>query len=304
MKRYAVTHTTKYTYGEPVELGLHSARLSPMDSPRQKLLDHMIEVSPTPTWAMVFTDHFGNSMHHITVETPHDELIVTQRTTIDIVPPTWTQTPTGPAWEDVRDSLRADGFPEYPDVAEFVYASPLVPIDDAATAYAAESFKPGSPIIAAAFELTRRFKADFSYSPGSTTISTPVGEIMSARRGVCQDFTHAMISGLRGLGLPARYVSGYLRTYAAPTAGTYTQANQPLVGADASHAWVAVWCGPDWGWLEFDPTNALMVHDEHIATAFGRDFLDVTPLRGVITGGGQHSLAVAVTVQLLDTPSS
>ncbi|MHB1206806.1 MAG: transglutaminase family protein [Rhodospirillaceae bacterium] len=295
MKRYAVRHETKYNYSLPVELGLHMARLSPLNGPLQRRLEHTIDVSPTPAWAMAFNDHFGNGLHHFAIETTHTEFKVVQQTVVEITAAPWSAASPAPAWETVRDGMRADAFPEYPEAAEFIYPSPLVAIDPAATAYAAESFTPGVSPIAAAYDLAKRFKADFTYAPGSTTIDTAVPEIMAARHGVCQDFSHAMISGLRGLGLPARYVSGYLKTHSA--AGTPEE--PALIGADASHAWVSLWCGPDVGWVEFDPTNALIVGEEHIAVAFGRDFTDVTPLRGLITGGGEHSLAVAVKVELL-----
>ncbi|MBX7198266.1 MAG: transglutaminase family protein [Rhodospirillaceae bacterium] len=299
MKRYAVRHETRYTYSLPVDIGMHIARLSPVNNALQRRIEHSLDVTPTPAWAMAFSDHFGNGLHHFSIETAHTEFAVVQKTLVEVTAPTWTPESAAPAWETVRDGLRADAFPEYPEAAEFIYASPLVPIDPAATAYAAGSFAPGATMIAAAFDLAKRIKQDFAYAPGSTTITTPVSEIMERRHGVCQDFTHAMLSGLRGLGLPARYVSGYLKTHAAQPQPD-AKPDEKLVGADASHAWVSVWCGPEIGWLEFDPTNALMVAEEHIAVAYGRDFTDVTPLRGLITGGGGHTLTVAVKVEALN----
>ena len=309
MKRYAVHHETKYTYAQPVDFGLHIARLSPINGPLQRRLEHAIEVTPTPAWTTAFNDHFGNGLHHFAIETSHTEFRVIQRTVVEITAAPWDADAPAEGWETVRDGMGADAFPAYPDVAEFIYPSPLVPIDAAATGYAAESFTPGVSPVAAAFDLAKRIKAEFAYKPGSTTIDTPVSEIMSARHGVCQDFAHAMISGLRGLGLPARYVSGYLKTHAAPAETDAKEAAAPvqtaLVGADASHAWVSVWCGREIGWVEFDPTNALMVAEEHVSLAYGRDFTDVTPLRGLITGGGKHTLAVGVKVELLpDEPAT
>jgi transglutaminase-like putative cysteine protease len=295
MTRYAVTHETKYNYSIPVALGLHTARISPVEGARQKLIAHTIDVDPVPAWSVAFTDHFGNSIHHIAIETSHEALTVTQRTVVDVLTPTQDQ-PAGPSWESVRDIMRSDEFPVHPDVAEFIYASPLIAIEPTAVAYAQEIFKPDTPIVTAAFALASRIKQEFAYAPGVTSNSTSVMEIMTERRGVCQDFAHVMISGLRGLGLPIRYVSGYLKTHAAPGA----PAESGLVGADASHAWVSLWCGPELGWLEFDPTNALIVTDEHISVAYGRDFSDVTPLGGVIMGGGHHELAVSVKVERLD----
>jgi transglutaminase-like putative cysteine protease len=174
-------------------------------------------------------------------------------------------------------------------VAVFAFPSPLVPLDAAARAYCAEALKAGRPIVPAVAEIMGRIKRDFAYVPGATTVTTPVGEVMQKRRGVCQDFAHAMLAGLRAHGLPARYVSGYIRTRPAP-GGTARR------GGDASHAWVAAWCGPELGWLEFDPTNDMMVGEEHIVLAHGRDFSDVSPLRGVILGGGTHTVEVSVTV--------
>lgn len=296
MKRYSVTHETKYTYDLPVELGLHTARLSPITGLRQKLCAHEIDVAPHPAWSVAFTDHFGNSMQHIAVETSHDMLTVTQRSIVEVVSPDWQAVLPGPAWETVSDGMAADSFPAYPDVAEFIYPSPLAMIDDGATAFARRVFTPGAPLAQAALNLAQLFKAEFAYVPGSTTIATSVPEVFAGRRGVCQDFAHAMIAGLRGLRIPARYVSGYLKTYAPDGMGGNT-----LVGADASHAWVSVWCGPELGWLEFDPTNAMAVGDEHIVVAYGRDFSDVTPLRGVILGGGFHRLDVTVNVALAES---
>jgi transglutaminase-like putative cysteine protease len=174
-----------------------------------------------------------------------------------------------------------------------IVSSPLAPDNDAeARAYCAESFAPRRPIVAAVRDLTTRVNRDFAYVPGATTVSTPVAEVMRIRRGVCQDFAHVMIAGLRAHGLPARYVSGYVRTY-PPAGGTERR------GGDASHAWAAAWCGPVLGWIEFDPTNDLVVGEEHIVLAYGRDFSDVSPLRGVILGGGAHTADVSVTVTAL-----
>ena len=194
-----------------------------------------------------------------------------------------------PAWETVASTIRDDGFPADWAAAEFAYASPLAPEDAEARAYCAASLKAKRPITAALRDLTTRINRDFAYVPGATTVSTPVGEVMRIRRGVCQDFAHVMIAGLRAHGIPARYVSGYIRTNPPPGAPERR-------GGDASHAWAAAWCGPDLGWIEFDPTNDLVVGEEHIVLAYGRDFSDVSPLRGVILGGGAHTAEVSVTV--------
>jgi transglutaminase-like putative cysteine protease len=287
MTRYAVRHETSYAYGATVDLGAHMLRMTPMDGEHQHLIAHDLEMDPSPQRVSAFRDHFGNGVHHVAVESPHDNFTVVLSAIVDVDSPAWTEAPHGPAWESVREAMRADGFPSPPDVAEFVEPSPLAPRDHAAADYARVSFPENQPIVDGAIDLMGRFRRDFAYAPGATDVSTSVAEVMSSRRGVCQDFAHAMIAGLRGLGLPARYVSGYLRT------------GNSFRGTDASHAWVSLWCGDDVGWLGFDPTNNFLVRDGHIAVAYGRDFSDVTPLRGVILGGGRHSHTVAVKVEQL-----
>jgi transglutaminase-like putative cysteine protease len=287
MSRYAVTHETRYAYGAPVDLGQHLLRMTPLDRPLQKLLSHSLELTPQPHNVSTFRDHFGNGVHYMAVEAPHDSFAVVLKATVEILPPTWREPPKGPAWEELRARMHGDGFPSPPDVAEFIEPSPLAASDSAAADYARVSFPEKQPVVTGALDLIERFRADFEYAPGATNVSTSVAEVMSHRSGVCQDFAHAMIAGLRGLGLPARYVSGYLRT------------GHALRGADASHAWVSLWCGETLGWIDFDPTNNVMVRDDHIAVACGRDYSDVTPMRGTILGGGRHSLSVAVNVEAL-----
>jgi transglutaminase-like putative cysteine protease len=198
----------------------------------------------------------------------------------------------GPAWQTIRDAMREDGFPDAPIVAEFVFPSPLAAPEERATQLARESFADGRPIVAALRALCERIHGEFAYVPNSTDIATQVSEVMRTRCGVCQDFAHVMIAGLRGLGLPARYVSGYLHNRRVGEGAR--------LGADAGHAWVSAWCGETLGWVELDPTNNLFVENEHVVVAYGRDFSDVTPLRGVILGGGTHTLSVGVSVTELD----
>jgi transglutaminase-like putative cysteine protease len=292
MRRYAVQHQTRYGYGAPVNLGLHVLWLTPLSAGRQKLVEHRLTVEPEPAVRSAFTDHFGNVVHRLSVETTHDSFAVVLDATVEITSPAMPPGG-GPAWETIRERSDGDGFPASPSVSEFAYPSPLAPLDQGATSYAARSFGPGRPVVAALRDLTARIHRDFAYAPQQTDITTTVAEILRLRRGVCQDFAHVMIAGLRGLGLPARYVSGYILTQPPPGA-------PPRIGADASHAWVSAWCGDEIGWLECDPTNDLLVTDEHVVVAYGRDFSDVTPLRGVILGGGSHTLDVAVTVRDLD----
>lgn len=289
--RYHVLHLTRYAYSMPVDLGSHVARLTPLERTGQDVVDASLTFSPRPSHLTRGRDHFGNEVHYAAIEQPHDLLEVTLDATVVVdraVP-----ADDGPAWEVVRDGLRDDGFPAYPEAVEFALDSSLAPAVAEAAAYARPSFPAGRPILAAARELTSRIRREFRYVPGVTTVTTAVEEILAGRKGVCQDFAHLQISALRGLGLAAGYVSGYLRTEAP--AG-----QQKLRGADASHAWVTVWCGPGLGWVELDPTNDLVVGNDHIALAQGRDFADVSPLRGVILGGGAHTVEVEVTVTPLE----
>ena len=288
MRRYAVRHETRYQYGAAVDLGLHQLRLTPVDAGRQTLVRHALEIVPEPDSLVRFDDHFGNGVHSLAIESRHNAFSVVLQAVIEIAERD-TALADGPTWESIQALMQGDGFPSPPDVAEFTFPSPLAQQSDTARDYVGESFAPGRAVVPALRHLLVRIHADFAYMPGVTDVTTAVAEVMQSRAGVCQDFAHVMISGLRGLGLPARYVSGYLKTY-PPESG------ERLQGADASHAWVQVWCGAEIGWLDCDPTNNLIVGDEHIAVAVGRDFSDVTPLRGVILGGGQHGLSVAVSV--------
>lgn len=289
MIRYAVRHETHYSYGTPVDLGFHLLRLTPLTAGRQRLVDYALSIRPEPARYAAFRDHFGNAVHHVAIERAHDTFTVVFDATVEIDAAPAAAPPPGPPWEAIREAMRGDGFPDPPAIAEFVQPSPLAAADAAAAAYAAQSFPPGRPVVDGLRELAGRIRRDFAYMPGSTDITTPVAQVMETRRGVCQDFAHAMISGLRGIGLPARYVSGYIRTY--PPEGEAERR-----GADASHAWVSAWCGAEIGWVGVDPTNDLVEGGEHIVVAHGRDYSDVAPLRGVILGGGAHSLQVAVTV--------
>lgn len=291
--RYAVSHETQYRYSAPVDLGIHMIRLMPVNLTRQHVLDCQLIIDPPPATLAHFSDHFGNIVHRAAIETTHDHFAVTLAATIEVVRET-PSPPPGPAWDELRSAMQLDGFASPPPVAEFVYSSPLAPIETEATLYAASSLPMGRPIVEALRELNARIHADFSYAPNRTNISTGVAEVFALGEGVCQDFAHIMIAGLRGLGLPARYVSGYIRTRGA-------ESDTGHAGADASHAWVSVWCGAELGWIEFDPTNNLVVSDEHIVIGYGRDFSDVTPLRGVILGGGSPSLSVAVDVAELSS---
>jgi transglutaminase-like putative cysteine protease len=280
---YRLRHVTEYHYARPVDLAAHLLHLRPRPLPHQRILGSRITATPEPSHRSEGPDHFGNIATRLFLDAPHARIRVVAEATVDVAfpaPPELT-----PAWEAVAAAARRD-----PGAAEFTTPSRLAPRNAAATAYARDSFPAGRPVLDGLVELTGRIRREFAYRPGTTGNATQVAEVMEKRRGVCQDFSHAMIAGLRGLGLPARYVSGYLRT--KPPPGTVA-----LRGADQSHAWVGAWLGPGLGWVDLDPTNDLVVAEEHVVLAWGRDFGDVSPLSGVILGGGAHRLTVGVEME-------
>ena len=284
---YSVRHLTTYRYAEPVDLSYHALRLMPRALPHQQVLETTIRTRPPAARQIALSDYFGNAVTQIALEIPHRELVVEASCRVDVEFPPAPAAALTPAWESVRDLLHGDGFPELVDISQFVHDSPL--IEAAVAAPLADGvFAPGRPILEAALDLNRRVRAEFTFAPGATAVSTALGEFMRLRRGVCQDFAHAMIGALRAVGLAARYVSGYVRTRRGDEGG--------LEGGDASHAWVSVYC-PGAGWIDLDPTNDLVVADEHVVLGWGRDYGDVAPVGGVILGGGAHDLAVEVTLE-------
>jgi transglutaminase-like putative cysteine protease len=287
--RYAVSHRTSYQYASAVDLADHIAYLRPRPFPGQRV-DHVaLQIDPKPASRSDFVDHFGNAVDVFRIEAGHRVLTVNLQAEIEVeLPPPPQQTP---AWESVRDDLAAP-FPTAVEAAELALPSPLIGVSDTAWAYGARSFPAGRPILEGALELTHRIRQDFTYAPGSTDVATPLATVLEQRKGVCQDFAHVELAALRSLGLAAGYVSGYIRTHRRP-------GQADLRGADATHAWIAVWCGAPAGWVHLDPTNGLVARDEHIVLAWGRDFSDVSPLRGMILGGGEHFYSVAVEVRPL-----
>jgi transglutaminase-like putative cysteine protease len=226
------------------------------------------------------------------VQEPHRRLTVSAKSTVEVRPCAVPQPEDTPAWETVRDLLHHERSPAVLEAAQYLFASPRIPCSLRLRHYAARSFLPGQSLLGAVLDLTRRIATDFTYDPQATSVGTPLHDVLRARRGVCQDFAHVQIGCLRALGLAARYVSGYLVTQPPP--------GQPrLVGADASHAWVSVYC-PGYGWIATDPTNNILASDRHITIAFGRDYSDVSPIKGVLFGGGQHTMEVAVDVVPVD----
>jgi len=248
-----------------------------------------IETNPIPALAVQHVDHFGNNIDIYRLDKPHSRFDIEVRAAIGVRFPDPPPAASTPPWEEVRAALNGNGFPVSVEASEFVHESPLVPVIEELKVYGAQSLLQGRPILEAARELTSRIKKDFEYHPGATDISTPLGEVFAGKAGVCQDFAHVEIAALRAHGLAAAYVSGYIRT-------VHSKEEIELRGADASHAWVAVWCGEPAGWVHLDPTNDLVAKEDHVAVAWGRDFSDVSPLRGVILGGDSHSYGVAVTL--------
>ena len=282
--RYALRHATLYRYAQPVDIANHLLHLTPRPVPGQMVHSAQLTITPAPAHRREGTDHHGNGVTWLSIEAPHDRLEVVLDAVVEVGFPAPPPAADTPSWEAVRDAAtRAEGA----SAAEFALPSALAPADPGAGAYAARSFPPGRPILEGLLELTGRIRRDFAFKPGVTTISTPVSQVLSLRAGVCQDFAHLMIAGLRAIGLPARYCSGYVRTRPAPG-----QARRQ--GADQSHAWVGAWMGPALGWVDLDPTNDLVVRDEHVLLSWGRDYADISPVKGILLGGGKQVLEVSV----------
>lgn len=299
-----VEHLTHYRYAAPVELAHHLGYLRPLDGPGQQLLDFAMDVSPAPMHMRHEDDWLGNRRSCFTVTTPHRELRVHVTSRVRITAAAAVDPQSTPPWEQVRQRLSYQAGAPFEPASEFVFASPFVPATlPALRAFAGPSFPPGRPLAQAAIDLMARIHTDFKYCSDATKIETPLTEVLSTREGVCQDFAHLMIGALRSLGLAARYVSGYLLTGPLKTPAQTGAETAPMVGADASHAWVAVWCpsvdGAPARWIELDPTNNMLPSVTHVRLGFGRDYGDVTPLRGVIRGGGEHQLAVHVKTNQL-----
>lgn len=299
-RRYRVDHETVYDYAPPVEVAHHVAHLQPLQDASQVLEAHRCDIGPAPAHRRALVDAFGNLRLAFSLDQPHERLRVAAASIVQVAgrpAPAAGQAALG--WEAVRERLAYRAGEPQDAASVFRFPSPYVPLHAELADYARASFSPGRPLQEAATELMRRIHADFTYASASTDVSTPVLQAFEQRRGVCQDFAHVMLGCLRALGLAARYVSGYLLTHRPDAA----DGHPAWVGADASHAWVAVYLPPLPGepgcWLELDPTNDCVAGIEHIRVALGRDYGDVTPLRGVIRGGASHTLTVRVTTRLL-----
>ncbi|WP_225784214.1 transglutaminase family protein [Xenophilus sp. Marseille-Q4582] len=307
-----VTHETRYDYAPPVATAQHLAHLQPLETHTQKLLRHALRIVPEPAQRSESLDVFGNTRTFFAFESTHEQLVVTAESLVQTQAPALPPAPLREqAWEAVREGFRYHKGMQDDAASEFIFPSEHVPLHDDFVAYARASFTPGRALFDAALALTQRMYADFDYDSGSTEINTPAVQALAQRRGVCQDFAHILIACLRNLGLPARYVSGYLLTQPPP--------GQPrLIGADASHAWVELYLPPVAGgdgterpegpagegaWVGFCPTNGRQPGEDYVKLAVGRDFADVSPIRGILHGGAGHALDVGVTVMPFDEMS-
>jgi transglutaminase-like putative cysteine protease len=287
--RLTVTHRTTYRYSTLVETAQHLATIRPLELPWQRVLAHRERIEPTPSYQTSRCDAFGNEVLYFSFDAPHDYLQMTSETSVLLTPRYASlDIDATPAWEDVAKTLRYTAGGAFHAESEFCFASPNIALLPALRAYALESFAPSAAVLGGAIDLMHRIHADFAYRPSATAFDTPAARAFELRHGVCQDFAQVMIGCLRSIGLTARYVSGYLRN--DPPDGA-----PAMIGADASHAWVSVYV-PSAGWVDLDPTNDVLADVGHVTLAIGRDYSDVSLLRGVILGGGAHRVDVAVGV--------
>lgn len=285
---YEVSHRTTYRYSIPVSLSHHVLHLTARPCANQLCHRTKLRISPTPTAQASGTDYFGNPVAFITLQHQHRELVLHARSLIEVLPRAVPPADTTAPWDDIYDELCRGASDEGLEAIQFAFESPQTRISDEIRAYARRSFPAGRPVLEGALDLTRRINREFMFDTTATTVSTPVDDVLRSRRGVCQDFAHLQIACLRALRLPARYVSGYILTH--PPEG-----RDKLIGADASHAWLSLWC-PGHGWVDLDPTNDVPVSLEHITLAWGREYGDISPVNGAIFGGGAHSVQVGVDV--------
>lgn len=291
--RYSIAHETTYTYADAVSLSQQLLHLTPRQVDRQTVIEHRLNIAPAPAHRFDRQDSFGNPVTTLEFDRPHRQLKIAAHTLVDVAPRTQRlDLEASPAWEQVAQSLGYGAGRQFGEAslqaAMYRVESPFVRVKRVLSDYARKCFPKGRPLLAATHALMHQINREFTFDADATQIATPMLEVLEKKRGVCQDYAHIMLGCLRSLGLPARYMSGYLLTHPPP-------GKPRLVGADASHAWVSVYC-PDNGWIDFDPTNKVIPDTEHIAIAWGRDFGDVSPQRGVILGGGSHKIKVGVTV--------
>lgn len=288
MTVYTVRHRTTYTYGRDVSYSRLVAHLAPRATPRQHPQGFALSVSPAPVQSYARADFFGNRTDYFTIDAAHDILDVLAESTVVVERGPEPEADAGPSWECVRDAIEVPRDGAALDAVQYAFDTALTTANASVVAYARASFARERPLFACIRDLTARIHRDFTYDGEATDTGTTVARALELRAGVCQDFAHVAIACTRAMGLAARYVSGYLLTKPPP-------GKERLIGADASHAWFAVWF-PSYGWVDFDPTNDVLPNGEHITTAWGRDFADVSPIHGIVTGGSAHEIEVAVDV--------
>jgi transglutaminase-like putative cysteine protease len=285
---FEVNHKTVYHYTAPVAQAHHLVHLAPRPHPRQRVIRHTLLVEPTPASRNDFVDYFGNPAATVAIESSHSELLIHSRSVIEVAPPEPVNLNASEPWDRIAAQLAPANKPYDMQVVQYLIPSHFTDINEELIEFARPFFKPGRPVLECARAVMDRIHTEFAYDNAATDVATTIADLLKIRRGVCQDFAHLLIGALRAFCLPARYVSGYLLT--RPPAG-----RERLAGADASHAWVSVW-SPGIGWVDFDPTNNVISGEEHITIAYGRDFQDVSPVTGVLLGGGAHQVEVAVDV--------
>jgi transglutaminase-like putative cysteine protease len=291
--RFHVIHETRYEYAATVALSQKLMHLTPRSFQFQQCESHTVSLNPQDSERRIGIDYFGNHTSYCVVTEAHQNLLVRAESTLTLQPrPGQELIANSVPWEQARDGIHLHENPERLEIIKYLYTSTHITYSEDLATYARKSFTPGRNVLDAAFDLTRRIYSEFSFDSEATDISTPLSELLRIKRGVCQDFAHLMIGCLRAIGLSCRYVSGYILTHPAP-------GKPRLIGADASHAWVSVYC-PSIGWVDFDPTNCCMVNMEHVTLGWGRDFYDVSIIRGVMLGGGAQTLTVNVTMTELE----
>jgi transglutaminase-like putative cysteine protease len=287
---YRVKHVTTYRYGDPVLLAHHQSHLTPRQTPHQTCLRAQLRITPQPSEIDESgVDYYGNPTAFFGLRDPHGTLTVQVTSKVEVRPRELPTADYGAPWSGPCDPLADLTGETLVEVADFCFDSPFVTVSPDLRAYAQISFAKGRPLMGCLLDLNKRIRNEFAYDPTTTTVATPLSQVLAQKSGVCQDFAHLFIACARAMGLPARYVSGYLLTKPPP-------GKQKLRGSDASHAWVSVFL-PDFGWVDFDPTNNCLPDLEHVTLGWGRDFDDVSPLRGVVLGGGEHRLKVGVDVE-------
>jgi transglutaminase-like putative cysteine protease len=292
--KYHLVHKTSYSYSDPAPVCHNLVHLAPRTTGRQSCSNYRLRIDPAPAFLSRREDYFGNSVEYFSIEGPHRKLEVIAESSVEVRPLAPRRLEQSAPWESVAAGALHTGDPLQPLETleplpwQLIFPSPRIAQPKELKVYAAPSFAPGRPIVECIKDLAGRIHRDFKFDPRATTVHTPLAEVLRLRGGVCQDFAHLAVGSLRSIGLPGRYVSGYLRTTPPP-------GKPRLVGADASHAWASCWCG-ELGWVDFDPTNNCLVSDNHITTAWGRDYGDVCPIQGVFVGGGEHTMGVSVDV--------